>query len=171
MGVKIPKTLKNFNGFAGGQSYAGLVSAIQLPSVSVSTDDHKAGGMEFNRKIDMGLEDMEATFTVNQMDATLLKQVGVHNGSSTEWKFYGALNDDETTDAVQCVATMIGKVLKVEHNEAKSGEKTEDKFTMSLKYYELQVDGEVIYKIDNDNLVRIIGGVDQMASIRGAINL
>ena len=171
MGIRIPKTLMNFNAFSEGGSYAGLATAVQLPNVSVKAEEHRAGGMDLPRDIDMGIEKLEAMFTISQMDTTLMKQVSKHNGSNTEWKFYGALNDDESTAAVQAAVTVVGKVTKVEHSEWKSGEKTEDKFTMSCKYYELVVDGELIYKIDNDNLIRIVGGEDQLSGIRGAINM
>jgi len=171
MGIKMPKTLKNFNARVNGNSYAGVATAVQLPTVEVNTDDHRAGGMDFPRKIDMGLNALEATFTVAEMDPVLAGQVGVIDGSSRMWTFKGALNDDESPAAVQVVATMVGSVTKYEPSEGKAGEKTEDKYTMSLKYYELSIDGETIYKIDNDNLIRIVRGVDQMESIRAAIGL
>lgn len=171
MAIRMPKTLKNFNVFIEGEGFAGVATEIQLPNIEVNEDDHRAGGMDMPRSIDMGLSKLEVTVTLTEVNATVMKTVAVHDGSNKEWKAYGALNDDESTSADPTEVIMRGKVTKHEPSAYKSGEKTEDKFTLALKYYKYSVKGDVVYEIDNDNLKRLIGGEDQMESIRSAIKV
>jgi len=169
MAMRIPKTLKNFNCFIEGTGYAGVATEVSLPTIELNADAHRAGGMDMPRKIDLGINEMEAEVTLTEMNADVAGKTCIHNGSNTQMMFRGALNDDESTAAVPVVAIMRGTVSKYEPSSAKSSEKTEDKFTFSLKFYELKIDGREVFHIDGDNLIRRIDGTDQLESIRSAI--
>lgn len=41
----------------------------------------------------------------------------------------------------------------------------------AIRYYKLTIGDTVVYQIDIDNMIRIINGVDQLASIRSAIGM
>jgi P2 family phage contractile tail tube protein len=40
-----------------------------------------------------------------------------------------------------------------------------------LRYYKLSHGGEVIHEIDVPNMVRVVGGVDQLSEIRNALGV
>lgn len=170
-GVRMPFGLRNFSLHINNIGYAGVVTKGKLPDVSIKTEDHRASGMEGNRKLDHGLEDMEATFSLAEFNDGAMKLTGILNGSNTELKFRGALSNDESPNAIPVEATIKGAIHKSEPGDWESGAKTEANFTVNCKFYELKVDGEEVFHIDNDNLIRRIGGEDQMESIRAAIKL
>jgi len=170
-GVRMPYGLRNFAMHVTNVGYAGVVTKGKLPDVASKTEDHRASGMDFNRKLDHGLEDLESTFSLAEFNDAIMKQVSTLNASETELKFYGALNDDASPKAIKVEATLKGAIHKGEPGDWESGGKTETSFTVNCKFYELKIDAEEIYHIDNDNLIRRIDGVDQLESIRAAIKL
>jgi len=170
-GVRMPYGLRNFALHINNVGYAGIVTKGKLPDLSIKTEDHRGSGMESNRKLDHGLEDTEVTFSLAEFNDAAMKLTGILNGSNTELKFYGALNNDESSVAIPVEATIKGAIHKSEPGDWESGAKTETNFTVNCKFYELKIDGEEIYYVDNDNLIRRVDGVDQMESIRNAIKL
>ena len=67
--------------------------------------------------------------------------------------------------------TFRGMLSEVDPGDWKPGEKVDAKFTVSLTYYKLEIDGAVIHEIDPLGMIRIINGVDQLADIRKAIGM
>ncbi len=169
--IQMPKVFKNFNLFIAGEGFAGRVSKVKLPTISVQTEDHKGAGMEFNRKLDMGLEDLECTFTLTEYNDLVNGLVGKRNGSNTLLTFRGSLSDDESTATTPVVAQMRGALHKQETGDIEAGGKIETDYTLNCKFYELKIGGQEIYHIDNDNYIRRIQGEDQLASQRGDLGL
>ncbi|ASJ24398.1 phage major tail tube protein [Laribacter hongkongensis] len=64
-----------------------------------------------------------------------------------------------------------GMDAEVDMGSWKPGDKGETKYTASLSYYKLEIDGRAIYEIDPVNCVRIINGTDELAAKRAAIGL
>ena len=66
---------------------------------------------------------------------------------------------------------MRGTIKELDWGTWKPGEKAPCKGMVALRYYKLEVAGETVHEIDVLNMVRIIGGEDQMASQRAALGL
>lgn len=172
MSIQVPYTLKGFNFFVDGRGYAGRVDEVNLPKLSIKSEEHRAGGMDTPIEIDMGMEKLECDFTLSQFDWDVLNQVGILNAKETAFVFRGALgNDSSPGDVKPVVCTMRGGIRESDPGSAKSGEKTQLKLTVALKYYKLEVGGATVHEIDVMNLKRVINGVDQVEAIRGAIGL
>ena len=169
--IQQPWGLRNFSLHVDNVGFAGYVTKAKLPDISVKTEDHKGAGMEVNRKLDHGIEDLELTFNSADFSDFLRNNTGILNNSETAIILRGALSDDSSNVAKAVRGDAKGTIIKVESAEWEPGTKTDDTYTMSLKYWKLVVDGSVTCEIDTDRLIRIIGGVDQMAGIRGAIQL
>ena len=60
----IPKILKNFNLFIDGRGYVGKCEEVNPPKLSIKSEEYKAGGMDAPIAIDMGMEKLEASFTL-----------------------------------------------------------------------------------------------------------
>lgn len=166
----LPRQLKNFNCYLDGTSYAGLASEVQLPELSVNTADYRGGGMDAPEAVDMGMEALSATVTLAEYNQQMLKAFGVIDHRAVNLQFRGAIQR-EGEDAVPVIAEMTGRFTAHNPNAWESGSNAPVAGTFRCSYYKLTVDGETIYEIDVENMKRIIGGEDQMASIRGAIGI
>ena len=160
--------LRNCNLFVDGRGYAGRVVSVTLPKLAVKTEEHRAGGMDAPVEIDMGLEKLEAGWTMSSVDADLLKRWGLAPGRTTPCVFRGALQSED--GAVKAVAaTCRGLVREADYGDWKPGEKAELKIMMAVRRYRLDIDGETVHDIDVDNMVRIVDGTDQLAALRAAL--
>ena len=166
----IPKVLKNFTAYVDGRGYAGRVAEIELPKLTLVTDEHRAGGMDAAVDIDMGMEKLEATATFSEYDPALFRQFGLVEGANVALVFRGAQQKGSET-AEPVVVTMRGGFKELDQGSWKPGEKTALKTGIAIRYYKLQIGGETVVEIDIDNMKRIIGGVDQLASQRTALGI
>ena len=164
--IRQPKTPVNFNLFIDGEGYAGLATATKLPDISIKTEDHMGAGMEFNRKRDYGLEDLEITFKLLDYNGALQRKVAIKNGSNTLLIFKSTLTDDEGPETEDVTAWARGHIQKLEIDEFTAGGKVENSYTMAPKYYKKMVNGVEIHEVDGDNYVRKIAGLDYLANQR-----
>ena len=66
---------------------------------------------------------------------------------------------------------MRGKIKSAEPDTWQGGQKSGWSFTVSLRYYRYNQNGENIHEIDVLNMKRVINGVDQLAQHRANIGL
>lgn len=165
----IPKILKNFNAFVDGRGYAGKVDEITLPKLTVKTEEHRAGGMDVPVEIDMGMEKLEAELTFAEYDSELFRLFGLVDGNSVSVTLRGAMQADGEAEPI--VVNLRGSFREVDAGAWKAGDKATLKCMVAVRYYRLTINGESVIEIDAENMVRIIGGEDQMASIRQAIGI
>ena len=83
--------------FVDGRGYAGRAEEVSPPKLSIKTEELRAGGMDAPISIDMGMEKLEASFSLVEYDPEILKQFGVVSGNAVQLTLRGALTDDETT--------------------------------------------------------------------------
>ncbi len=165
----IPKILKNFNAFVDGRGYAGRVDEVTLPKLTVKTEEHRAGGMDVPVEIDMGMEKLEAEITFAEYDAELFRLFGLVDGNSVSVTLRGAIQAGG--DAEPVVVSLRGSFRELDSGNWKAGDKATLKCMMAVRYYRLNISGSDVIEIDAENMIRIIGGEDQMASIRQAIGI
>jgi hypothetical protein len=162
--------LKNINCFVDGWGMAGNVSELTPPKLAIKTDEHRAGGMDAAVDIDMGMEKMEAGFTLTKYCPDTLKLFGLGDGNTVPLVFRAATQSDDG-DVTPVRIVMRGMLKEVDKGTWKPGEKATLAFKMNVRYYKEEVDGEVIHEIDIDNFVRIINGVDVLADMRDALGI
>ena len=51
MAIELPRVLKNMNLFVDGRGYAGRIDEIQLPKLTLKTEEHRAIGMDGDRHL------------------------------------------------------------------------------------------------------------------------
>lgn len=166
----IPQTLTNMNLFVDGKGYAGLVTEVNLPKLKRKTEDHRGGGMDAPVKMGMGLEALEAGFSLIGASKDVLVFFGLADDTAFNGSFRGAFKDQKGA-VVAAVATLRGMLEEVDPGNWKPGEKAESKFNCALSYYKLELDNQVIYEIDPANCIRIVNGTDQLAAERTAIGM
>lgn len=168
--MAIPRILKNFNLFVDGRGQAGKVDELELPTLTLATEEHRGGGMDAPAQIDMGMEAMSATFTLAEYDEKVIALFGLAAGSAVQLTARGALVDNFGV-VTPVVVNLRGVITEFEPGAWQAGEKATAKFTLGVRYYRYDSNGQTIILIDVENMIRIIGGVDQLALIRAAIGV
>lgn len=166
----IVDVLRNVTLFVDGRGYAGKVEEVNLPKLTVATEEYRGGGMDAPAEIDMGLEKLECDFTTSAVDADLLRAWGVSHGAMIQVTFRAALvSEDGTVRAAE--ARIRGYVREVDWGTWKPGEKSPLKCMVAVRYYKFVHDGATLHEIDVDNMVRIVNGVDQLEAQRQALGI
>jgi hypothetical protein len=168
--IQMPRVLKNMNLFVDGRGYAGRIDEIQLPKLTLKTEEHRAGGMDIPTDIDLGMEKLSAELTISDYDPELFKLFGLLDSKSVAITLRGAIQA-QGNDAVPVVVNLRGGWSSMEPSNWKPSDKSNIKITVSANYYKLSIDGEELVEIDAENLVRKIGGLDQMEAIRSALGM
>ena len=162
--------LRNVNLFVDGKGYAGQVMEVNLPKLTVKTEEHRDGGMDAPVEIDMGLEKLECDFSTSSIDLGLLRVWGLAPGNLVPVTFRGALESEDGT-VVPAVATVRGTVKEVDWGTWKSGEKSPLKCAMAVRYYKFELNAELVHEIDVDNMIRTVNGVDRLEQQRVALGI
>jgi len=166
----IPRNLKNFSLFVNGKGYAGLVTELTLPKLSVKTEEFRAAGMDTSIPIDMGLDALSCSFTLAEYTADILSLFGLRDGSKVNLTFRGAL-DDGGPQVSPIVINITGMWKEVDLGSWQPGSMNQLKVSVNAIYYKLAMDSDVLIEIDVINMVRSIKGKDQLANIRKALQL
>ncbi len=161
---------KNINLFVDGKSQAGQLENFTPPKLSLKLDEFRGGGMDGSVELEMGLEKLEASFTLVAYDPDVLALLGVRSGNGTPYVARQALeNIDGTVIAV--THTMRGKMKMQDAGEIKPGERAPLKCELALQYYKLQHGDRVVHEIDVQNMIRIVDGIDVLAAQRNALGI
>jgi uncharacterized protein len=166
----LPRKLKNMTLFVDGKGQAGKVTEVSLPKIAAKLEEHRAGGMDAPVNYDMGLEALEASFTLAEYNADVLGLFGLTLGNNTAVTIRG-YTEDEQGNSQTIVAQMRGRLKDQDMGSWKPGDNAELKGAVSCVYYSLTVSGRSIYEVDSINMVRKINGVDQLAKQRAALGL
>ena len=166
-----PRVLKNFTVFVNGRGSAGLCDEITLPDVKIKTEEFRAGGMDAPTELDMGMDKMMAKFSFADPDPTTMTLVGLRSGNSARLVAKGSFVRDSDAARVAVVAELVGRINSYSPGNWKAGDKNANAYEMSVNYYKLTVGGVSVFEIDVENMIRLIGGVDQLAGIRADIGL
>lgn len=168
----MPRYLKGMNLFVNGKGYAGRVEEIQLPKLTVKTEEFRGGGMDIPVEIDLGMEKLECELTVSDYDATLFSFLGMGSAAGNTGipvTLRGAMDADGTV--VPVTVNLTGFFKEMDMGSWKAGEKSVLKMQAALRHYSLSIGDEKVVEIDMANMKRIIGGADAMADVRSAIGL
>lgn len=159
-------TLKNMNLYINDFGFAGVIDELQLPKLSLKTEEYRGGGMDAPMEFDLGMEKLETQLTVSKYHEQALTTFGVGLHKKTKLTIKGSLRDEETGDEKPVVMNAEGLVKEMDFGSWKMGENSPVKITLSLSYYRLVLDNEEIYEVDIMNLVRKINGIDQLETTR-----
>ena len=169
--MAIKDILQNLNLYVDGRGYAGQVEELTLPKLTTVMDEYKAAGMGAPVDIPMGShEKLEAEITLKSFDEAVLKLWQVTLNQTVPFTVRGAVVDDDgTTHAVS--VKMRGLIREHDMGTWKPGEAAQLKLGLSLRYYKLERDGQVLIESDPVNMVLIVDGKDQLAAQRQALGL
>jgi P2 family phage contractile tail tube protein len=152
-----------------GRGYAGEVENLTPPKLTIKTEEDRSGGRDAPRKVDVGMEAMDCSFTLKKFDPDVLSMFGLISGSDVPLTLRGAI--DQAGTAIPVVINLRGKFIEVDDGEWQAGKKVEMKCTVNCAYYKRTVGDRVVHEIDVDNAIRIIDGTDHLAAFRDAAGL
>lgn len=160
-----PKMLKGFDVFVNGVGHAGLVEEATLPTLTLKTEEWRAGGRDVPIEIDMGMEKLEGDITLKEYNAEILRLFAKPDIGLT---LRGGVQDK--SGAVEAVMIeMRGTFKEFEMGSWKAGEAPSVKYSYSLDYYRFNLGGSDAIEIDSENMIRRINGSDQLDALRRAL--
>ncbi|MCX4026611.1 phage major tail tube protein [Spartinivicinus marinus] len=165
----MPKVLQNMNLFISGKGYAGRVSEITLPKLTIKTEEYSAGGMDLPLSIDMGMEKLECSFTVHECNKNIFDWFELNHDKKENLIIRGAMDQGGQVHTVEIV--LSGGFKELDMGGWKPGDKAATKIQAALRYYKLTIGSEVLAEVDVVNMKRIINGKDKLKDIRKAIGL
>lgn len=163
----INKSLKNFTGFIDGFGWAGVIQELTPPTIALATEEYSAGGMAGTVDIDMGqIEKLETEMVFAEHNPQLYKHFG---NPDLQFTARGVQDDGNGPQAV--IFQMRGLMRQIEPGGMKPKSKTELKTSFTPTVLTVTVGSEEVMHIDVENMIRRIGGVDQLAGQRSALGL
>lgn len=162
--------IKNQTLFVDGRGYAGQLTELNPPKLTLKTEEFRGGGMDLPIDITMGMEKLTADFTLISYDRDVLSLFGVAEGTTVPFTAREVLESfDGTTTSV--VHNMRGKITELDSGTHSPGERVPLKVSISLTYYKQTHGGVVVHEIDPANMVRIVNGTDALAGQRRALGI
>lgn len=167
--AEIPKIIKNMNLIVDGHGFAGKFDEVTLPDITLVTEDHRAGGMDGSVPLDVGQEGMELSFVASEHSPYHYKLIGLQNQNAVPLTFRAAMVDD--TEVWPYIVKCSGMITGLSLGTVQNGQKNNLEVTMGLRFFELTINQEELVHVDFPNMIRRIGGIDQLQEQRAALGL
>ena len=169
--ANVAQQFRALNAFIDGRSYAGVCEEFHPAPLRVMTDEYQAAGMDTPVLLDMGMEALMARLVINGYDGNILNQFGLQDADAANMEVRGALEDYDGS-VIPVIFTMRGNVITMPFGRIRGrGEVPKMIIEMALSYYKIAIDGIDHVTIDVLNMIREIGGVDRLATLRAAIGV
>ena len=168
--ANIVQQVKALNAFLNGAILFGNIEEINVPDLELNTEDVQPGtdGMV---QVETGLALMDVELAVRGIHADVAAAFGSGGEPTTRLEVRAALeNVQGDTVSATWVFTGLAKMYSVDPLQGRS-ELAQSRLTINCYFYEHVIDGVTIHSIDVMNDVRMINGVDRLASIRDAIGI
>lgn len=169
--MALPRLLKLMNVFNNGYSFQGVAEEVELPKLTMKSEDFRTGGMLGEVSANMGLEKLELTHKYAGLAPELFTGFATDSIDSELIRFAGSYQRDDTGDISAVEILMRGRHTELDTGNAKAGEKGETSIKTALTYYKLVVDGKELIEIDLINTVFKVEGKDRYAQHRAAVGL
>ncbi|OPH35170.1 phage major tail tube protein [Moraxella atlantae] len=171
MAKQLPATLKNFNVFVDGDSYAGTAKTIELPEITKKTEDYRAAGMIGEIALDVGFEQMKCTITYTGVDSRHIAQLSKCSVNDLPIRYVGAYERQDICEHVVREVYMRGSATSLKLGEMELGNINEQEIEYTVTYLRIVDDGVQLLEIDVVNGVYIVGGVDKTSQINNLLGL
>lgn len=158
--------LRNCTIFADRISKIGQASEITLPVPTEKVEELRNAGMVMPIDVPMGFEKIEASFKMSGFDPQVITLFGLQVGVEREFMVTGALVHEDGT-VINATAYIRGRLIKNDHGSWKPGDMAENDYQITLRYYRLEVGGNVLLEMTPFDVS--VNGTSSTQSIRSAL--
>ena len=162
--MALPKVIKQYNIFFQDGGWAGVCSEVELPDFMLKLDKFRGGGMIGAVAINMGVEQPEVGFTMDEQAGELIGKWGV---SGTMGRFAAAMSDDSTVIPYEIRFT--GTIHQMNLGNIVPGEKSPMKGKVVCDQITVTQGGTELIYIDMIKGICRAGGKDLYAKLSSAI--
>lgn len=167
----ITQQCQDLNIFFNDGDWAGRIEGYSPPELSSQVDEYRAAGMDGSIALRTGQDLMESEVVFKGYHEDVYVSWGIADSTQQTIEVRGALQN-YTGEVKPIIFTQTGPVVKVMGDQIQGqGEVPEMTLTQNPHYFKIEIDGTTLVEIDILNSIRIVGGVDQLEAIRGAIGL
>jgi P2 family phage contractile tail tube protein len=158
--------VENFGVYIDGVAYLGTALEVQLPKISIKTEEWLAAGMAGAVDVDTGkVEKMETSIKLKGLQVQPIAAIG----QNVPIIIRASLRNDDGTSK-KSIIEMRGIITEFDAGTLNPEGVGETNLNMSLHYYRFNVDGEDLIEIDPINGKRIINGTDQLQNVLANIS-
>jgi hypothetical protein len=165
------------NKTAPGISTHLVLQELKLPTLEENYVDHNAGGANIGIEIPSHMNKLEVTFNLAGWSAEVMKLLARDEVPHQMFTAYGLIRNRSDSTALQCIATMHGRLGRVNPTAFSKGNLMHHEYSIkSIVFYSLFMQTiyganlEEIYYWDFFTSVRRVGGIDlnrQMVQLLG----
>ena len=168
--MAIQYVLRKFMVYADGFGKMGEGENCKLPTMEVTTEDFRGGGMDTPARVDLGVAPLVLEFKLSSFDPQVYNLWGQYPGLERLFTMRGSLAHNDGTPFA-AVASCQGNLHKSESDDFTPYAKIMHTFTVNLNYYKLTIGDRPIYEIDVINGRRVVNGVDQLRNDHIALGM
>lgn len=167
--MDFPDKLRNFRLNLIGTDFNHTVSEIELPKLTLKTEEWQGSSMDMPIELDMGMEKLEAKFKFDKIDRAQFMAFGLSEKLRTSGALITGKLGNQSGEVKKVNIVMTGLVKSLEPSSWKIGDKdlTGVSLDISVWRYALTVGGEPWVLIDAPNGKRMIMGIDANSNIFG----
>lgn len=154
--------------FVDKESQIGQTDEIVLPVLEVKTEEMRNGGMIKPRRIHLGYNTTDASFTFTSFDPALLSLFGLEAGQEIPIIAYGYFQDEDGVSH-DGRAEMRGFFTKNDAGTWKAGDVASNSTEFTVHSYRVFMDDEEILSVDDFDVRR--NGVSERPGRRVALRL
>jgi P2 family phage contractile tail tube protein len=136
----------------------------KLPTLEEKIETYHPGGSIMEIGVALGLNKLESTFQLAGWDPELVREFGLGSKARNRYTSYGVIRDKKTNRAIESVAVLEGRLVKVEPTSFKRGELLNHDYSIDeIYHYELHFDGKELYFWDLFSGQYRINGINEHA--------
>lgn len=167
--MELPKIVKNFRLYIGGNDTGVNVEEIQLPQINEKLESIQMGAIEVETS--MGYEKMEAELTLLEHDYKIWMQYGTLNNTTGQLLTLRGYQDNNHGDVDEIMIMMRGRFSSLDLGTFKRADKNTYKMKISILSFTYQLNDVPYFVINPVTNTVIIGGVNMLEKQNKALGI
>jgi len=163
------RILRNFTWWVDASSLHLEIDQLTPPAIKDKVEELRVGGMGLD--VALGFEKLEAKVKLFTRNPDIMVKMGLAPGKRIRSTMRGQ-SVHEIDGTSQSEIIVMEHRISGEPNDWKSGDKSGMDYTLnSITFYQHTIDERLVHKIDPQNYIFIVDGVDQMREAREALGI
>lgn len=168
----LPRKVKFFQLFVDGRGYAGEGEEFTVPKLTRKMEEYRAGGMQGPIDIDLGVEKIEADFTLGEYNEDIMRQWGICDNAGVKLRLMASTErDDQICEVTPHEIVMHGRWKEIDSGTWKGGDSSTMKVSVTISYLKWIINGDDFIEIDLPNVIFVVDGEDRLLIHRQAIGM